>query len=187
MMNVGSDKNNCVDEEFHNKPDEQKKEFNELKKLNESLRRQLLAKQKEFVLIRTEHWNQNEIQEKKIQAMLQELQESMRKLLILKEQDLKLKSELKDPKERIKSSRSVTELENKVRLFHLISTFVCTHPFGVGTDDICSYVCKIDASFVKQDIDSLLQEYPFVFKEFIDNGASLEKKWRFTGFKPPIL
>lgn len=76
-------------------------------------------------------------------------------------------------------------IEMIVHLFlGLLSTFLHVHPFGASVDYIWSYLQRLDSTLRPSDVEALLLKFPSVFKqEFTGVGASLERKWQFTGFQ----
>ncbi|XP_078067727.1 ecto-NOX disulfide-thiol exchanger 2-like isoform X2 [Mustelus asterias] len=73
--------------------------------------------------------------------------------------------------------------EREALLVGIISTFLHVHPFGASIDYICSYLQRLDAKISPSEIEGLLTRLQHVFQQEITGvGASLEKRWKFSGF-----
>lgn len=83
------------------------------------------------------------------------------------------------------ASSGIERLSDKeARLVGLIATFLHVHPFGAGTDYIWSYLQRLLPGIRTQEIEELLQRLPGVFRQTLSGvGASLERRWNFTGFE----
>ncbi|XP_078403242.1 ecto-NOX disulfide-thiol exchanger 2-like [Cetorhinus maximus] len=73
--------------------------------------------------------------------------------------------------------------EREALLVGIISTFLHVHPFGASIDYICSYLQRLDAKISPSEIEGLMTRLQHVFQQEITGvGASLEKRWKFSGF-----
>ncbi|XP_062916771.1 ecto-NOX disulfide-thiol exchanger 2-like isoform X1 [Mobula hypostoma] len=73
--------------------------------------------------------------------------------------------------------------EREALLVGIISTFLHVHPFGASIDYICSYLQRLDAKISPGEIEGLMTRLHHVFQQEISGvGASLEKRWKFSGF-----
>ncbi|XP_013388569.1 ecto-NOX disulfide-thiol exchanger 2-like [Lingula anatina] len=74
--------------------------------------------------------------------------------------------------------------EKEARLIGLISVFLHAHPFGASVDYIWSYLQRCNIIVRRSsEIEDLLERLPDVFRtEMCGVGASIEKRWTFTGF-----
>ncbi|XP_067903701.1 ecto-NOX disulfide-thiol exchanger 2-like isoform X2 [Heterodontus francisci] len=73
--------------------------------------------------------------------------------------------------------------EREALLVGIISTFLHVHPFGASIDYICSYLQRLDAKISPIEVESLMTRLQHVFQQEITGvGASLEKRWKFSGF-----
>uniref|UniRef100_UPI00398F4A1F ecto-NOX disulfide-thiol exchanger 2-like isoform X2 n=1 Tax=Pristiophorus japonicus TaxID=55135 RepID=UPI00398F4A1F len=73
--------------------------------------------------------------------------------------------------------------EREALLVGIISTFLHVHPFGASIDYICSYLQQLDAKISPGEIEGLMTRLHHVFQQEITGvGASLEKRWKFSGF-----
>ncbi|XP_032886393.1 ecto-NOX disulfide-thiol exchanger 2 isoform X2 [Amblyraja radiata] len=73
--------------------------------------------------------------------------------------------------------------EREALLVGIISTFLHVHPFGASIDYMCSYLQRLDAKISPGEIEGLMMRLHHVFQQEISGvGASLEKRWKFSGF-----
>ena len=65
----------------------------------------------------------------------------------------------------------------------LIATFLHIHPFGASVDYIWSYLQKMEPGLRPNEVESLMQRFPQVFKQELSGiGANMERRWQFSGF-----
>ncbi|XP_067853072.1 ecto-NOX disulfide-thiol exchanger 2-like [Heptranchias perlo] len=73
--------------------------------------------------------------------------------------------------------------EREALLVGIISTFLHVHPFGASIDYICSYLQRLDAKIAPGEVEGLMTRLHHMFQQEITGvGASLEKRWKFSGF-----
>ncbi|XP_054722333.1 ecto-NOX disulfide-thiol exchanger 2-like [Uloborus diversus] len=190
---------------------ELQEELSKLKEECDSLKCQLEASQNELMVVRSEIDQKRDNADHQVQSLKQALQGLQHEILSLNQKRVKDEAELKelrslkslfreegkeddrDTEQRDSfnfvtsvcvSSVSLSNIENEARLIGLISTFLNVHPFGASIDHICSYLHQIDCTVRARDVESLMKRFPLIFKEESTGiGASLEKKWTFSGFK----
>ncbi|GFU12410.1 RRM domain-containing protein [Nephila pilipes] len=84
----------------------------------------------------------------------------------------------------IDATVDVTKFETQMMC--LISIFLNDQPVGADIDSIYSYLVKIHSAITVRDVDYLLRKFPLLFKEvFVGNDSTLEKIWKFVGFRNP--
>ncbi|XP_054711531.1 ecto-NOX disulfide-thiol exchanger 2-like [Uloborus diversus] len=191
---------------------ELQEELSKLKEECDSLKCQLEASQNELMVVRSEIDQKRDNADHQVQSLKQALQGLQHEILSLNQKRVKDEAELKelrslksllreegkedskvehdrDTEQRdsfnfVASSVTLSITEHEARLIGLISTFLNVHPFGASIDYICSYLHQIDCTVRARDVESLMKRFPLVFKEESTGiGASLEKKWTFSGFK----
>ncbi|XP_054722452.1 ecto-NOX disulfide-thiol exchanger 2-like [Uloborus diversus] len=160
---------------------ELQEELSKLKEECDSLKCQLEASQNELMVVRSEIDQKRDNADHQVQSLKQALQGLQHEILSLNQKRVKDEAELKELR------ISLSNIQNEARLIGLISTFLNVHPFGASIDHICSYLHQIDCTVRARgarDVESLMKHFPLIFKEVSTGiGASLEKKWTFSGFK----
>lgn len=79
--------------------------------------------------------------------------------------------------------QSIYITEKEARLIGIISTFLHVHPFGASLDYIWSYAQKTIPGVYPIQIEALMLKFTSLFRqEMTGIGATLERKWIFTGF-----
>ncbi|XP_062862754.1 ecto-NOX disulfide-thiol exchanger 1 [Trichomycterus rosablanca] len=74
--------------------------------------------------------------------------------------------------------------EKEALLLGVISTFLHVHPFGANIEYLWSYIQRLDAKISASELERLMLRLPNMFKqEFSGVGATLEKRWKFSGFE----
>lgn len=170
----------------------------------DSLRCQLEAAQNEIMVMQSDHKEELDSKDNQLATMRQALQNSKKEELNLTQKRAKDEAELKELrafKRRVMEENpdcvndstyennshlgtiSNANIEREARFIGLISTFLHVHPFGANIDYICSYLHQIDSTIRSRDVENLLKRYPMIFREDSTGvGATLGKKWHFTGF-----
>jgi len=187
-------------------------EVGNLKEENDSLRCQLEAYKNEVDLIKSENLQEMEEKNKQIKSLQQALQGMQQQLVQVNQQRVKdeeivqnLQKFLNSEKEKSgeesgnESAPSSSEipfldkipslspqpkiLDKEAKLIGQLSTFLHVHPFGASVDYIYSYLQRLNATLKPSDVEALLMQFPTVFRQELTGvGASLERKWIFTGF-----
>ncbi|KAJ8670638.1 hypothetical protein QAD02_001897 [Eretmocerus hayati] len=83
----------------------------------------------------------------------------------------------------VTSSGTVQISQNDAKLIGLIATFLHIHPFGASLDYVYYYLQKMEPSLRMNEVESLMQQFPQVFKQELSGiGANMERRWQFAGF-----
>ncbi|KAJ8255156.1 hypothetical protein GJAV_G00201640 [Gymnothorax javanicus] len=83
-----------------------------------------------------------------------------------------------------KGPPSPVKSEREALLVGIISTFLHVHPFGASIEYICSYLQRLDTKISTSEVEALLGRLPCTFRQELTGvGASLEKRWKFSGFE----
>ncbi|KAJ8338553.1 hypothetical protein SKAU_G00375190 [Synaphobranchus kaupii] len=62
--------------------------------------------------------------------------------------------------------------------------FSTSTPFGASIEYICSYLQRLDTKISTSEVEALLSRLPCTFRQELTGvGASLEKRWKFSGFE----
>lgn len=81
------------------------------------------------------------------------------------------------------NSNDLVISKQQIKLIGLLSCFLNVHPMGASPDYIWSYVKQMQIQIRASEIEELLERLPSLFKlEVFGCGASLERRWKFTGF-----
>lgn len=173
-------------------------DIHKLREETDSLKCQLEAAQNEIMVLQSDHEEEIKQKDNELTVLRQALQNSNKELLNMSQKLSKDEAELKDlraykcrkrdndrnEENDLALCSSSINLENEARLVGLISTFLNVHPFGANIDYICSYLHQIDSTIKARDVESLMKKFPAIYKEESTGiGASLGKKWCFTGFQ----
>ncbi|XP_058798366.1 ecto-NOX disulfide-thiol exchanger 2 [Phymastichus coffea] len=75
--------------------------------------------------------------------------------------------------------------QKDAKLIGLIAIFLHIHPFGASLDYIFYYLQKMEPNLRLNDVESLMQRFPHVFKQELSGiGANMERRWQFSGLNP---
>lgn len=81
------------------------------------------------------------------------------------------------------NSNDLVISKQQIKLIGLLSCFLNVHPMGASPDYIWSYLKQMQIQIRASEIEELLERLPSLFKlEVFGCGASLERRWKFTGF-----
>lgn len=187
---------------------ELEEEVHKLSEEGDSLRCQLEALRNELAVMLSDHKEEIKRRDNQLVTLRQALQNSKKEVLNLSQKRLKEEAQLKELRA-LKRRRDDDDdndadlhdsgdiglgistttgssliLENEARLIGLISTFLHVHPFGANIDYICSYLHQTDSTVKTRDVETLMKRFPSIYREDSTGiGASLGKKWYFTGFR----
>ncbi|KAI8489638.1 Ecto-NOX disulfide-thiol exchanger 2 [Branchiostoma belcheri] len=94
------------------------------------------------------------------------------------------KSPKKEKDSKVKKPASLDQ--QQALLVGVLSSFLHVHPFGASVEYMWSYLQRLELTVTPAELEELLISLPRCFcQELFGIGATLEKRWKFTGFEKP--
>ncbi|XP_052218635.1 ecto-NOX disulfide-thiol exchanger 2-like isoform X2 [Dreissena polymorpha] len=82
------------------------------------------------------------------------------------------------------SSTGIHFSDKEAQLVGLVCCFLHVHPTGASIDYIWSYLHRLGVSCRVSELETLLEKIPVIFRQELSGvGATIERRWHFTGYK----
>ncbi|XP_033210952.1 ecto-NOX disulfide-thiol exchanger 2 isoform X2 [Belonocnema kinseyi] len=163
--------------ETKNEIDGKEKQIKMLQKTLKGMQEQLLQSKKQ------QAQDEQKIKDLTVRLNVTRKEEPPESEIITLDKDDDISEEPRTPKHLISSTGAIQITQKDAKLIGLVATFLHIHPFGASVDYVWSYLQKMEPGLRPNEVESLMQRFPHVFKQELSGiGANMERRWQFSGF-----